>query len=364
MQKSGNPKNILIAGGGTGGHLYPALAIARAMLRQDPGVCIHFVGTRSGLEKDIIPREKFPLHFISIGKLNSVSLFEKIKTVLGLPLAVLQSVRLLFQLRPQAVLGVGGYASAPVVMIASLLGFRTALWEPNAKPGMANRWLSRFVKKSFFVFPEAEKELLSPERLAFGLPVRSEIIAAKNASGATDEFRVLVFGGSQGARAISQSVVGLLKNFPADKKFKIKFILQTGMREFEIFKKELTGISNVEVLAFLHDMPKYYSWADLVICRSGASTVAELAAVGKAAILIPFPGAADQHQLKNAVSLVAKDAAVLIEQKDLSPQILLDKILYYFDHRGELKRLEKNICQFYQPQSAEKISANLLNRKV
>lgn len=354
----------MIAGGGTGGHIYPAVAIARALLRKDPDIDIHFVGTPQGLETKIIPREGWPLHTLNVGKLNYAgSYLKKLGTLAKIPWSFVQSAALLFDLKPQAVLGVGGYASGPFVLVSTLLGFRASLWEPNAVPGLTNRWLSRFVRRSFIVFSEAKKFLHSKDIQVVGLPVRDalESVAQKRTASSEDFFHVLVFGGSQGARAINQVVSeAILSDFEWRKK--IKFVHQTGSADFVAIKEKYKDQKQVEVFEYLHDMDKQYAWADLVICRAGASTVAEIAACGKAALFIPLPWAADDHQLKNAQALVEVDAAEMILQKDLTREHLIGKILALSKDPQHLKKFETKVKSFYQPKAADRIADLLLNQ--
>ncbi len=356
-------KKIVIAGGGTGGHIYPAVAIARALLRKDPDIDIHFVGTAQGLETKIIPREGWPLHTLNVGKLNYAgSYFKKLTTLLKLPWSFVQAAALLFDLKPQAVLGVGGYASGPFVLISTLLGFRASLWEPNAVPGLTNRWLSRFVRRSFIVFADAKKFLHSRQVEIVGLPVRDILEnVGRRPQSSQEFFHVLVFGGSQGARAINQAVSeAILTGFEWRKN--IKFVHQTGPLDFAEIKEKYKDQQQVEVFEYLHDMEKQYAWADLVICRAGASTVAEIAACRKAALFIPLPWAADDHQLKNAQALVDAAAADMLLQKDLTKETLIERIQKLSKDPNQLKSFENKVKMFYQPKAADRIADLLLNQ--
>lgn len=363
-------KKVIIAGGGTGGHIYPALAIAEALQKLDKDIEIHFVGTPRGLESKIIPRAGWPLHLIDVSPLNYAgSIFGKIKSLLKLPKSFFQSISLLFELKPLVVLGVGGYASGPFVFIASVFGFKTALWEPNAIPGMTNRWLSRVVRKCFVVFEESKKFLKSEKVEMVGLPVRSDIekmFSQKSGSQASSasanpqdgKFKVLIFGGSQGAKAINQVLSEAVER-GMDWRKDIEFRHQTGVHDFANIKQKYEGLRQVQALEYLHDMPDQYAWADLVICRSGASTVAELAASGKAALLIPYPFAADDHQLKNAQELEKEHAAELIQQKDLNADILIRKLTELKNNPEQLREYSKQIKKFYKPQSSDLMASKL-----
>jgi UDP-N-acetylglucosamine--N-acetylmuramyl-(pentapeptide) pyrophosphoryl-undecaprenol N-acetylglucosamine transferase len=375
-------KNIVIAGGGTGGHIYPGVAIAKALQQIDPQVQIHFVGTPSGLETKIIPREGFPLHLISVGKLNqSGSFLSPLKTLIGLPLAFLKCIKLLLELKPVAVLGVGGYASGPFVLMASFLGpflnCKTMIWEPNAYPGMTNRWLSRFVQRCFVVFNESKIFLKSKNIDQVGLPVRKELenigqLKVSVAQEPNKDFKILIFGGSQGARAINKVVSAtilesLQKNNPSSLHWleNVKIIHQTGPHDFEEISQQYQNLpapfkDNILAQAFIYDMDVKYQWADLVICRSGASTVAELAACAKPSVLIPLPTAADDHQKKNALALADKHAAILLEQKLLNAENLIqfvDDLKINIQKRAEMMT---QVHTFFVPQAAETIAHKIL----
>ena len=355
-------RSIVIAGGGTGGHIYPAIAIARALRERDSQIEIHFIGTPAGLETQIVPQEGFPLHLMKIGKLNhGGGLFGKVKTLLGIPRAFVQSAALLMELKPEAVLGVGGYASGPFVLVACLLGFRTAIWEPNAKPGLTNRWLSRFVRKSFVVFPEAAKDLRCRETIPVGLPVRAEIEAIGGEAARTQdgEFHVLVFGGSQGARAVNEVVRQAVLRGPEWRQG-LRIVHQTGKHDFAAIRAAYEGLKGVEALAYLHDMAERYRWSDLMICRSGASTVAELAAARKPSILIPLPTAADDHQRENAKSLVAQRGAVLLEQAELTADRLIQEIQKLKNDSQARLTMRENLGRFHKAKAAARIAELLL----
>lgn len=357
-------KTVIIAGGGTGGHIYPAIAIARALRAKDPTIKVHFVGTPAGLETKIIPKEGLPLHLMRIGKLNTAGgWMGKIRTLLGLPRALVQSAALLLELKPDAVLGVGGYASGPFVLVAALMGFRSSIWEPNAKPGLTNRWLSRFVRRSFVVFDEAMKDLKSRQIVPVGLPVRAEVEKVGETLKKTDEdeFHVLIFGGSQGARAVNHVVREALTSPSMEWRRGVRFIHQTGPLDFAEVSKSYQGLGGVEAHEYLHDMDQRYAWADLVICRSGASTVAELAAAGKPAILIPLPWAADDHQRKNAESLVEQKAALLIPQSELTAPRLIEEILKLKKDSQGRATMRENLQRFHKPQAAARIADLLLS---
>jgi UDP-N-acetylglucosamine--N-acetylmuramyl-(pentapeptide) pyrophosphoryl-undecaprenol N-acetylglucosamine transferase len=353
-------KTYIIAGGGTGGHIYPGVAVARALKLKNPNCEVIFVGTAMGLETKIVPREGFRLELIEVGKLNhGGGLLGKLKTLLRLPFGFFQSFQILKRLEPAAVLGVGGYASGPLVLMASFMGFRTAIWEANSHPGMTNRWLSRFVRKSYLVFEEARSLLHSSRVQVMGLPVRAEI---ENPLAPTESsaFRILVVGGSQGSRAINDCVSAAL-TLGGPWLQGVKFIHQSGVHDIESLKRRYQGLeSSVEVFDFLYDMNIQYANCDLVICRGGASTVAELAAGGKVALVIPLPTAADNHQQKNAETLVKNNAGTMLLQKDLTPERLVAEIQHLRNHPELRKEMSANIRRLFIPHAAQNMAQDLM----
>lgn len=356
---------VLIAAGGTGGHIYPALAMADAFKDARPDVVVEFVGTAHGLENKLIPAKGYKVHHLPIGRLNSnVSVFERIATLFKLPFAFIKSFFLLRAIKPAFVLGVGGHASGPLLLTAALAGYRTAIWEPNAMPGMANRILARFVDECWVVFPDARTFLHTQKALNAGMPVRSEIEQPPAANVSKSRFRVLIFGGSQGARGVNTCVTEMIKQNP-QWAAEFEFVQQTGPMDFQRVK-DLYGPNleqlPVDLREYLHDMGQQYANADLVVCRSGTGTLSELAACGKAAILIPFPFASDDHQRKNAESLVKRDAAVMIVQSDLTPDRLRATIDELRADPERRKRMERQIREFHQPHAAQTLVKEFLER--
>jgi UDP-N-acetylglucosamine--N-acetylmuramyl-(pentapeptide) pyrophosphoryl-undecaprenol N-acetylglucosamine transferase len=356
-------KVVMIAGGGTGGHIYPALAIAQALIKLEPGLQVHFVGTAEGLESKILPREKFPLHLIAGGKLNFPgNYFLKLKTLLKLPLGFFQSIQLLQQYKSSYVIGVGGYASGPFVLAAALMGFKTALWEANVLPGMANRWLSRFVKKYFLVFEETKNAIRSNADVqVLGMPVRAEIENSLVADPSRKEgpFQLLHYGGSQGSRVIGRTLATALLA-GGDWMQNLKVVHQTGSIDFTDFKQRYSGLKDiVELREFIFNMPDYYKKTDLVVCRGGASTLNELAAFGLPAVVIPLP-AADGHQEKNAQMMADKGAVRMILQKDLTAEKLAEEIGDLRRNPEKLEKMRSAVRQFHRPRAAEAIAKEIL----
>lgn len=316
---------VLIAGGGTGGHVVPALAIAR-QLRDAQGAEIRFVGTARGLETRLVPEAGFPLELIKVGQLKNVSLGTRMRTLFDLPLGVLRCIGMLRSFQPDVVIGVGGYASGPAMMAAILLRIPTLAFEPNAVPGLANRLVGKYVDAAAVNLTETTKYFRNAR--VTGTPVRPEFFAIQPKLPGEAK-RLLVFGASQGARVLNETmpkiVERLLEAFPD-----LTVVHQTGARHAEttiaIYEREKIGCERVRVTPYLDDMAAQFAAADLILCRSGASSVAEVAAAGRAAVLIPFPQAADDHQRKNAEAFVAAGAAELIIEADLTAERLLQML--------------------------------------
>jgi UDP-N-acetylglucosamine--N-acetylmuramyl-(pentapeptide) pyrophosphoryl-undecaprenol N-acetylglucosamine transferase len=311
---------VILAGGGTGGHVIPALAIAEELRQR--GHDAAFVGTARGMETRLVPKAGFPLHLVNIGAFNRVSLTTRLATTARLPLAVLSAIRILRGFRARAVIGVGGYAAAPATMAAVLLRIPVVLFEPNVVPGFANRIVARFAANAAVHFAQTGKWF--PRFEVTGVPVRPAFFALP--ARRTQPPALLLFGGSQGARALNrilrESAAELLRRMP-----NLKIVHQTGEREFEGLRAfyEHAGLG-VEARPFLDDMPQRFADADLIVCRSGASTVAEIAAAGKCALFVPFPGAADDHQLHNAELLAGSGAALLIAEHELTPERFVQQV--------------------------------------
>lgn len=313
---------VLIAGGGTGGHVVPALAIARE-LRDTAGAEVCFVGTARGLETRLVPEAGFPLELIRVGQLKNVSIVTRLRTLADLPLGVLHCVGLLRRFRPDVVVGVGGYASGPAMMAAVLLRVPTLAFEPNAVPGLANRIVGRMVSAAAVNFEESRQYFRNAQ--VTGTPVRPEFfrIAPKVAGGRK---RLLVFGASQGARVFNELLPRIAERLLAAVP-DLDVVHQTGARHgdatAEAYRQAGGPFERVRVTAYLDDMAGQFAAADLIVCRSGASTMAELAAAGRAAVLVPFPQAADDHQRKNADAFVARGAAEMIVERELTEERLL-----------------------------------------
>ena len=348
---------MLIAGGGTGGHLFPGVALAQEVTTRHPDNDVLFVGTARGLEVTAVPKAGFKLELIEVGGLKRVGVLGMIRGLLRIPKALWQSRRILKSYRPDVVMGVGGYASGPVVLMAKLMGIPTAVQEQNARAGFTNKLLGKFVEAVFVAFREAIEQFPREKTRLLGNPIRRELMDNfLRAKAQHQRFKLLVFGGSQGAHAINTT---LLKTVPllADLKEQIAITHQTGKRDVEEVTKGYEGSGmQVDVLEFISDMSKAYLDSDLVVCRAGATTLAELTVCKKPAILIPFPFATDNHQELNARSLADAGAAVMILESELTAEKLAGVIRELFSDREKLARMEKAAGLLGRPEAAKEIA--------
>jgi UDP-N-acetylglucosamine--N-acetylmuramyl-(pentapeptide) pyrophosphoryl-undecaprenol N-acetylglucosamine transferase len=351
---------ILIAGGGTGGHIIPALAVAR-QLRLRYNAEILFVGTARGMESRLVPQAGFPLELIEVGPLNKVSLLTRLKTLSALPLSLVACRKIIRDFRADAVFGVGGYASGPAMGAAILTGTPAMAFEPNAVPGMANRLVGKRVQAAAVNFPPAARWFRNAE--VTGIPVRPEFFALTAPNPAMPP-HLLIFGGSQGARIFNQLIPpiipALLNAVPG-----LTILHQAGARHAETTQAAYlaTGADpgRWRVEAFLDNMADQFASANLVMARSGASTVAELAAAQKPSLLIPFAAAADDHQRSNAEVLVHAKAATMILENQLSePNLLLGSLVSLLQNPANLTSMAKQAGTLAFPKAAERIAEILV----
>lgn len=326
---------VMIAGGGTGGHLYPGIAIAREVLREQ-GNEVLFVGTKQGIEAKVLPKEGLPVRFITVGKLKGMGPVSILKTMIALPWSIIQSLRLVRETNPDVVIGVGGYSSGPVGLAAWAWRKPLLIVEPNSYAGLANRKLGCLASKVILCFPgTGAQHFFSPTKtLAAGPLVRKGIDAGNREKALVDfgleqgKFTIFVMGGSGGAHAINSAMkqaAPLLQDGG-----NLQVLHQTGERDVaDVVAGYQEAQVKAVVLPYIHDMAGAYAAADLVVSRSGATTVAELAVCGKRAILIPFPFAADNHQEYNARTLARQGMADVIAQKDLTAKMLAGLIKKY-----------------------------------
>ncbi len=346
---------MVVAGGGTGGHLYPGIAVARALLRRDPTLQVSFVGTARGIEQRVVPAEGFELDLIRSAGLKGKSAGAVARGVGVLPLSAVDAWQVLTRRRPALVIGVGGYSSGPVVALAALRGTPTLLLEQNAMPGLTNRLLARMVDAAAVTY-EASLPWFHGHGVVTGNPVRDAFLSVPAREGGRQRRSLLVFGGSQGARAINQAMVAAataLRGLPGE----LAIVHQTGNADEESVREgyQKAGVA-AEVHAFLDDMPARMAEADLVICRAGATTLAEITAAGRASILIPLPGATDDHQRRNAEVLAAVGAAELLDQASLTPARLAERIVALLGDDARRAAMAAAARSLARPDAAERIA--------
>lgn len=322
-------KLLVVTGGGTGGHVYPGLAVAKSLQADHPDWDVVFVGANGGLEEKIVPANHYPLHLISIGRFHSsVGRWQQLVTLLKMPFALFSAVRLLIKLKPTAVLGVGGFASFPFLIVSVIFRVKTFIWEGNAYPGLVNRYLSKWVDKNFLVFADSKKYIPKRSELV-GLPVREEFFKFKKDKTPSPPYRVLVFGGSQGSQAINKVVQEMIIQFNSVLK-DFQFIHQTGNNNFALINQKYQEQKiDIKCVPYINDMPQLLNDVHICICRSGASTVAEMCATQTPAIFIPLPTAADDHQTKNAKAVVDVGGGLLLNQADLNANSLYDNLIRF-----------------------------------
>jgi UDP-N-acetylglucosamine--N-acetylmuramyl-(pentapeptide) pyrophosphoryl-undecaprenol N-acetylglucosamine transferase len=360
---------IVIAGGGTGGHLFPGLALAERLKAR--GAEVTFVGTARGIEARVLPKAGYPLELIDVAGLKRQGLLATARSLLRLPPAALQAVRLIRRLNPAVVVGVGGYASGPVVMLASLLGRPTVVLEQNSIPGLTNRLLARVARKVYTAFPQAEEYFPTGKVELLGNPIRQGLLTDEPAATPTSgPLRVLVLGGSQGAKAVNQLVADALASWsqaappglPLSKSLTLRH--QTGAAEEEAIAARYRSFGlqpeQAHAEAFITDMAAAYRDCDLMVGRAGATTIAELTALGKPALLIPFPQAADDHQTHNALHMAEQGAALLLRQASTTPQQLADALQSLARDRARLGHMAAASRALGRPHAADDIAERVL----
>jgi UDP-N-acetylglucosamine--N-acetylmuramyl-(pentapeptide) pyrophosphoryl-undecaprenol N-acetylglucosamine transferase len=351
---------VLIAGGGTGGHLYPGIAVAREVLRRRPDAAITFAGTARGLEARVVPKEGFELDVLRSAGLKATSPAARARGLALLPVSGVDAWRILSRRRPSVVVGVGGYSSGPVVLAAALRGIPTLLLEQNAVPGFTNRTLARFVSAAAVTFEET-LTFFRGKGFVAGNPVRPEFFESESGPSAhADRARVLIFGGSQGAHAINMAMVEAASRLAANAA-RVAITHQTGERDLERVREAYRGAGlDARVAPFLFEMDREMKSADLIVCRAGATTLAELTAAGRPAVLIPLPTAADDHQRKNAEVLARAGAAELLEQGRLTGEELAARILSLAADPGRRAAMSRAARAFARPDATRVIVDRVL----
>ena len=348
--------SVVIAGGGTGGHLYPGIAVARELRRRLPAARVSFAGTARGLEARVVPKEGFELDVLRSAGLKGKSIGARLRGAALVPVGLFDAWRILSRRRPRVVIGVGGYSSGPVVLAAALRGIPTMVLEQNAMPGLTNRLLARVVRAAAVTYEEALLHFRG-RGIVTGNPVRQDFVdagAAPPDRGAAPP-RLLILGGSQGAHALNLAVVAaapeLVRRHPA-----LDLVHQTGARDVaDVRDAYRRSAIAARVEPFLDPVAREMSDADLIVCRAGATTLAELAAAGCAAVLVPFPGATDDHQRRNAQVLAGAGAAVLVDERDLTPARLADVAGTLLDDAPRRAAMRAAIRAFARPDAAARI---------
>ena len=352
---------VLIAGGGTGGHLYPGIALARELQRRDATAHVSFAGTAQGIEARVVPREGFALDLLRVTGLKGKKRIERLRGFLLLPIAAIDAWRIVSMQRPDVVVGVGGFASGPVLALAALRGYPTMLLEQNALPGITNRLLARLVRAAAVNFEEA---LTYFPRTGFvaGNPVRPEFFPAQNeeANDRTnqphDAARVLIFGGSQGAHAINVAMVEAAARLAASG-IRLAITHQTGERDLDLVRTayQRAGLE-ARVEAFIFQIDGEMKAADVVVSRAGATTLSELAASGRPSILVPLPTSSDDHQRKNADVVAKAGAAVVIEERDLKTGALGDALAALLAEPNRRREMGRAASRLARPDAAARIA--------
>lgn len=347
---------LLLTGGGTGGHLFPAIATAEQVMTTMPKSSVLFVGTKRKLDRDSLNRYGFSVTTIHSYGLKGKNLWELIKALFILPLSFVESFYHIFRFKPDVVMGVGGYVTGPVVAASWLLGKATLIHEQNSVPGLANRKLGRLVDKICLSLPQSEKFFAAEKTVLTGNPVRKKIIeTGKAAGGDHGKPTLLILGGSQGAHAVNEMIVEAIRS-RADDFSSMRVIHQTGRDDEQMVARAYreTGIDH-QVSAFFTDMAKIYKQADIIVSRAGATTLAEIGVMGKPAILIPYPFAADNHQEKNGSWYVDSGAALLFLQKDLTSDKLAEEILSIVNDEKRCRQMSASMKNLGITDAAERI---------
>jgi len=358
--------HIVITGGGTGGHLFPGIAIARAFQQRMADTAILFVGTGRELEKRVLGEAGYRHAVIRVGGLKGMGIFRQLRSLASLPGAILRAGAILRHFRPTVVIGVGGYAAGPVCLAARLLGIPVCLQEQNSLPGITNRLLARIAQRIYTSFSESHAHFPAEKVRLMGNPVREEIITIRRQISQREinrPFTVLVAGGSQGARSINTAVVDMLPH--VDEPASLQLIHQCGSDDLDRLRQAYAAAGiPARVEAFFNDMDRQYVQADLVVCRAGATTVAELTCIGLPAIFIPFPHAADNHQEINAGWVVSADAGEMILETDLTGPELWRHIQHLRDTPRRREAMAERARALGRPEAAAAIVTDIVDHFV
>ena len=357
---------VVIAGGGTGGHLYPGIALAESFLTNVNGTHVHFVGALQGIEAKVLPRENRPAIFLDMARIRGGGPLVALKGLVKLPLAIFRTMAFFRSLRPHLVIGVGGYASGAAILAATLMGIPRVVQEQNAIPGLTNRVAGKLVHRIYTSFNGAEAHFPAGRVRCLGNPIRAAIREALGGvqRGETREGhppRILVFGGSQGARFLNQNVPALLSRL-TDLHGKLDIIHQTGVREEEETRERYRELEvDADVRPYLHNMAEQYAAADLAICRAGASTLAEVTAVGVPTVLVPFPYAANDHQTANAREVSDVGGGWTVPQSSWNEEKLAGELAAVLGNQSELQSMSESARQLGRPEAADSIVGDAMD---
>lgn len=347
----GERQTFIMAGGGTGGHVIPALAVARELAAR--GYTPVFIGTRTGFEATLVPPSGFPIEYIEIGGLKRVGAAQKLRTLGQLPLSGLKVFRMLDRYRPAAIFSMGGYVAGPVVLAGLGRRIPIVVMEPNAVPGFTTRRIAAFVERALLNFEEARRYFPRGRAEVTGVPVRREFFELPPKA-RESVFTVLITGGSQGSRTLNEAARGAWEHF-RDAPFQVRLLHQTGAQAHQSIAREFaqTGLEG-EVIPFFEEMPAAFARADLIVCRSGASAVAEVAAAQKPSILVPFPFAADQHQLRNAEAFERAGAATLVLDREMNGRRFFEEVSKLVADPERLASMGRRARAFAHPDAARR----------
>lgn len=361
---------LIIAGGGTGGHLFPGIAVAEEFLERDPSNQVLFVGSAQGIEARTIPRLGYQLELISAAGIKGKGSLAKLKGAAMLLYGYAQSRKILQAYRPDLVMGVGGYASLPMVMAARGMDVPRFVHEQNALPGMSNKVLAKVVNRVFISLDESARFFPADRTILTGNPLRRQILESLVQSGAQSmqdntlerPFNLFIFGGSQGAHALNVALPQAVAQLADTHKGRLAITHQTGERDYNEVSTayQAAGVA-AEVRPFIDDMAAHYQRADLIVCRAGATTIAEVTALGKACLFVPFPYATDDHQRKNAEALLKKGACELLLEREMTGGALAAAITRLMDHPQELARIGSNAGGLARLDAARVIVDEMLN---
>lgn len=358
---SADKPHLVVAGGGTGGHLFPGVAVAEAFLKRAPEGKVTFVGTARGIEARVIPGLGYPLELMEVPTLKGKGAFGALKGALQLPKSGFAARKLIKQLCPDVVVSVGGYAAGPVTMLASRMGVKTALMEQNSIPGLTNRTLGRVVDHAFLTFEQSATHFEGACSYSIpGNPVRESFLTMRSRfryEGPQEDgpFRILIIGGSGGAGSFNSEIPKWLRSMgPQAARLEVRH--QAGRGRADEARPGYEGFQGtVEVTEFIDDMAAAYRWCDLMICRAGASTIAEVLTLGLPAIYVPFPHAADDHQRANALSVVEAGAGVMLDDQELASDRARSLLLGFLNNPRALRNLAEKAHELGRPEAAEKI---------